>query len=236
MKISLIIPTHNEEKYIAPCLECALKNSKGKFHEIIVVDNLCTDKTMEIAGKFPGVTLARETKKGTSASRNGGYKIASGDILAFIDADTKMPEGWVEKIEKEFSKNPKLACMSGPYTYYDVSPVENFFIRTYWPLYTAAGAVTECVVIGGNFAIRKSVLDKMGGFNVSIEFYGDDTDIARRASEFGKVFFNPFFIMPTSARRFKGQGLFKTASLYVLNFFSQAVLHESATKKYKDIR
>lgn len=236
MKISLIIPAHNEEKYIGHCLESAIKNSDSKLHEIIVVDNLCTDKTREIVSKFPGVVLVKENKKGTSAARHAGYKAASGDILAFIDADTKMSKGWVEKIEKEFNKNPKLGCMSGPYTYYDVSPVENFFIRTYWPLYTAAGAITECVVIGGNFAIRKSILDEMQGFDTSIEFYGDDTDIARRASQFGTVYFNPFFVMPTSARRFKGQGLIKTAGLYVLNLFSQAVLHKSATKKYKDIR
>jgi glycosyltransferase involved in cell wall biosynthesis len=236
MKISLIIPAHNEEKYIGRCLESAIKNSDNKFHEIIVVDNVCTDKTQQIVSKFPSVTLVKENKKGTSAARHAGYKAASGDILAFIDADTRMSKGWVEKIEREFNKNPKLACMSGPYTYYDVSPVENFFIRTYWPLYTAAGAVTECIVIGGNFAIRKSILDKMQGFDTSIEFYGDDTDVARRASQFGTVYFNPFFVMPTSARRFKSQGLVKTASLYVLNFFSQALLHKSATKKHKDIR
>lgn len=236
MKISLIIPAHNEEKYIGSCLEHAIKNSNGRFFEIIVVDNLCTDKTMEIAAKFPGVKIVKESKKGTSASRHGGYKIATGDVLAFIDADTRMPKGWVEKIKNAFSKNAKLACLSGPYTYYDVSPVENFFIRTYWPVASATGALTECVVIGGNFAIRKSVLDKMNGFNVSLEFYGDDTDVARRASEFGKVKFDPYFIMPTSARRFKGEGLFKTATLYVLNFLSQAVLHKPATKKYKDIR
>ena len=51
MKISLIICAYNEENYIQACLEHALKNSRGKFHEIIVVDNNSPDRTKKIAEK-----------------------------------------------------------------------------------------------------------------------------------------------------------------------------------------
>ena len=100
------------------------------------------------------------------------------------------------------------------------------------PVYWIVGYM----VVGGNFAIRRAVLEKMNGFDTSIQFYGDDTDIARRANAFGKVIFSPSFFMPTSSRRLAGQGMFKTTFLYVINFISQVIMHKSITKKYKDIR
>lgn len=56
--------------------------------------------------------------------------------------------------------------------------------------------------VGGNFAIRRTVLDQMHGFDTSILFYGDDTDAARRASLYSKSLFLLDLTMPTSARRF----------------------------------
>ena len=91
-KISLIIPAHNEEKYIADCLEHVIKNSNGKFFEIIVVNNVSSDKTEEIALKFPGVRVVHEHNKGLTHARQRGYIEAKGDILAYIDADTRMPK------------------------------------------------------------------------------------------------------------------------------------------------
>ena len=62
-KISLIIPAYNEEKYIGSCLDHAIKNSGGKFSEIIVVDNVSTDSTKSLAERRPGVRVIREERK-----------------------------------------------------------------------------------------------------------------------------------------------------------------------------
>jgi glycosyltransferase involved in cell wall biosynthesis len=236
MKISLIIPAHNEENYIGDCLEHVLKNSNGKLAEIIVVDNWSDDKTSEVASRYPGVIVVREDEKGVSAARQAGFKASTGDILAFTDADTRMPPGWVEKIQEQFNANQELACLSGPCSYYDLSRVRNLATKPHWQIINAAGNITNSVVIGGNFAIRRSVLEKMGGFDTNIQFYGDDTDIGRRAGKFGTVKMDLSLVMPTSARRFKGQGFLKTTMLYSLNFFSQMTVHKSITKKHKDIR
>src|ERR1035437_7029417 len=114
MKLSLIIPAYNEEKYIGACLEHAIKNSKGKFSEIIVIDNASTDKTAEVARKFNGVKVIKENEKGLTKARQRGYKESTGDILAYIDADTKMPEKWIDILEDNLNKNPDCACLSGP--------------------------------------------------------------------------------------------------------------------------
>ncbi|MEK9184986.1 MAG: glycosyltransferase family 2 protein, partial [Patescibacteria group bacterium] len=92
------------------------------------------------------------------------------------------------------------------------------------------------MAVGGNFAIKKDTIQKMGGFDTTIAFYGEDTNLARRASKFGKVKFKLCVIMHTSGRRFKGQGLWRTAITYMINFASEAFLHKPVTKKYKDFR
>lgn len=236
LKMSLIIPAHNEEKYIGECLDYALKNGEGKFYEIIVVDNVSTDKTAEIAGSHPGVRVVRENKKGPTNARQRGFLEARGDILAFIDADTHMPEGWAKQALSEFENHPDVASLTGPYMFYDMSRFKQFFVRLYWycavPLYWLVGYMG----VFGNFVVRREVLEKMSGFDTTVPFYGDDTAAARRVSKFGKAKFKSNFIMYSSARRLKGQGIIQTAFFYVTNFFSQVFLHRTVTKKYIDIR
>jgi len=238
-RISLLICAYNEEKYIEDCLNFATKNSSNLFYEIIVVDNASTDKTATIVSNFKKqqVKLITEKEKGLTKARQRAFLEVQGDLLAFIDADTHMSKGWSKKIIDEYSKNSELACLSGPYVYYDTNKLHKLFVKMYWyllamPSYWLIGYM----VIGGNFVIKKEVLKKMGGFDKTIEFYGEDTDIARRASKFGKVKFHPSFIMPTSARRFFGESTSKTAVIYVLNFISEIIFHKPFTKKYKDIR
>lgn len=235
-KITLAIPAYNEEKYIGACLEHAIKNSDGGFFEILVIDNASTDKTAEIAGSFPNIKVVRENKKGLTRARQRAFQEAQGEILAFVDSDTRIPEGWCGMIRKEFSEDPELAVLSGPYIYYDIPKHQQWLVKIYWycamPLYFLLGYM----VVGGNFAIRTSVLEKMNGFDTSIEFYGEDTNIARRAREFGKVKFHLGFAMRTSGRRFSGQGLAKTSLLYMANYVSEALFHKQTTQKYTDIR
>ncbi len=238
LTISLIIPAYNEEKYIGECLKYVIKNSNNKFLEIIVVDNASTDKTAEIAKSFPGVKVIYEPQKGLTRARQCGYKNAEGEILAFIDADTHMPPKMYDNIAEEFMENSNLASISGPCVYYDFSKFHNFFVKiVYWyimamPAYWMIGYM----VSGFNFAIRKDVLDKMGGFDTSIEFYGEDTDIARRANIYGKVKFKPNFVMHLSGRRMANQGFFKTAFIYIINFASEIFFTKPMTKKYEDYR
>lgn len=236
-RISLIIPAHNEERYIKPCLEYALRNSEGLVAEIIVVDNASSDKTSELSQKFENVRVVFEERKGLTRAREAGFRNATGDLIAYIDADTRMPPGWCKRALQEFEKNPNLVCVSGPYVYYDIPRWQGMFVWLYWRLLVLPGYYAlGYMVVGGNFMIRRDVLDKMNGFDLSIEFYGEDANIARRAHQFGKVKFVPQFVMHTSGRRFAGQGIAKTAGLYVLNFISEVLLRRPATSAYKDIR
>ncbi len=168
-KVSLVIPAYNEEKYIGMCLLYAIRSGEGKFYEIIVVDNKSTDRTAEIAGRYEGVRIVREENKGLTHARQRGFLEAKGDILAYIDADTRMPSGYYEKVVQEFENDPDLACFSGPHEYYDIKESHQLLVKIFWkvvafPAYLIVGYMT----IGVNFAIRKDVLEKMGGFDTAI--------------------------------------------------------------------
>ena len=234
--ISLIIPAHNEEAYLPACLDAVVRNVASDVLEIVVVDNCSTDGTRAAVEACPQATYVFEGEKGITRARQRGFLSSRGDILAYVDADTHPPAGWIEQIRARFAADSDLACLSGPYSFYDLGGVLDR-IATGWfvtarPLYNLTGYM----LVGGNFAIRRDVLVKMGGFDDRIEFYGEDVDIAKRAAKHGKMLFSPDLVMPTSARRMKKQGFLKMAGLYFINYIWIMVRGKPATKGYKDIR
>ncbi len=241
MKLSLIIPAYNEELYLATCLQCAIEDlaahaTSGEF-EIIVVNNASTDRTSAIAGGFEQVRVVYEPIKGLTHARQRGLESASGEILAFIDADTRMPPGWVGKVLAAFEQDPHLVCLSGPYRYFDLPGVKSVMVELYWLLLAKPTyRITRYMAVGGNFAASRPALLRIDGFDKSIAFYGEDTNIARRLAGEGRVKFDLGLIMETSARRLKEEGFMTTAVRYVANFMSEAVRNKPATSEYRDIR
>jgi glycosyltransferase involved in cell wall biosynthesis len=235
-KLSLIISAYNEEKYIGDCLQYILEASGKSVHEIIVIDNASTDKTGEVAARYPGVRVIREDQKGLTKARQRGYLEATGNLQAYLDADGHMPREWVAKVLREFEKHPDLVLLSGPALYYDVSPVQSILVKLYWLVSYIIYLFVGYMAQGGNFILTKSALDTVGGFDTSIAFYGEDTNIARRAHEIGKVKFTLGLPMYTTGRRFSGQGFAKTAYLYVKNFFGEVFLKHPTTDAYIDVR
>jgi len=236
-KISLIICAHNEENYIVDCLKEAIKYSDGKFYEIIVVNNNSTDKTKELAMSIPGVKVVDEKEKGLTKARQKGLEVATGDLLAYIDADTRLQPNWFNMAEHFFMTHHKAVSLSGPYRYYDGSIINNFFLHIIWWLNAPiAYHLAGYMILGGNFVAKRDALIKMGGFDKSLEFYGEDTNISRRLSEFGKVVFKMDFFIYSSSRRFQKEGIIKTNLVYGLNFLWQVLFKKPFTKGYQDHR
>jgi len=96
VKISVIVPTYNEEDVIRECLESLSKQTYTNL-EIIVVDDGSTDGTLSNIG---GVKLLKQEHKGPGAARNLGVKESSGEILVFVDADMVFKEDFIEKLIK----------------------------------------------------------------------------------------------------------------------------------------
>ena len=181
--------------------------------------------------------MVKEPKKGVMHARQKGYTESQGDIVAFVDADNVVPSGWIQKIEQSFAEDPSLAFICGPYRYGDLSAWQNALAKIYWSalvwlVWKALGYVGNF----GNMAIRRCVLEKMGGLDTSISFYGDDTNTARRAAKFGKALYDLSLVVESSGRRFMKQGLLRTTFTYAINFFSQVIFRRSVSTTYTDYR
>jgi glycosyltransferase involved in cell wall biosynthesis len=236
MRISLVIPAYNEEAYLGGCLDSVLA-SGGRFHEIIVIDNASTDRTAEVARARPGVRVVHEATKGLLAARQRGYVEAKGDAVAYVDADTRMPKGWFDRAEKVLSARPEVVSLSGPARYWDATPWQRLFLAFVWRISAPlAYRIVGYMIYGAHFVVRKSALDAIDGFSRTIEFYGEDTDLARRLSRQGKVVFDMRFFIFSSARRFATEGMLRTNLVYVLNFVWPVLFGRPFTRQHKDVR
>lgn len=238
MKLSVVIPAYNEEDYLPACLQSVIDEAGEDVYEIIVVDNASTDRTAQVAKKFKGVKVVREDKKGLTHARQKGLMTAKGDLIAYIDADTHVKKGWFHKVRHEFEKNPRLVCLSAPYNLYDVSKWKRVLVWTWWNLlaYPTYKLLMQYMILGANFVAKRSVLLKIGGFDESIAFYGEDTDIARRLNRVGKVKFLRRPLVNSSARRIKAEGAMRMAFKYGFNFISEIIRHKPLHNDYKDYR
>jgi len=217
MDISLVIPAYNEERWLGDTLKSVCENGKGKFKEVIVVDNASTDRTAEIAASYPGVRVVREDRKGTGYARERGFREATGDIVGFMDADTLMSSTWADKVRRAFIRDQNLACVSGPYYFYDMPAAFSMTYTALWHIAIPLFYVISTFITAGNFAIRRSTLEKMGGFDTSITFHGDDADVGRRAARYGKV--RPLWglVLKSSGRRFHAFGTSRMLYRYLVN-------------------
>lgn len=228
--ISVVIPAHNEEKYVGDCIESVLQHAPRELTEIVVVCNACTDRTADVALRYPKVKVIHEPRKGTGYARNTGFKRATGDILAYLDADSRIHADWFPMVQREFAANPSLVSLSGPCRFYDLPAWQGRVVYLWWmmcaiPEYYRA----KFAILGANFAARRSALERVGGFDTSIPFWGDDTNIARRLRQVGDVKFTMEFYNFASARRLKSQGFVRTGTIYAINYLSQAYFQKSVT-------
>lgn len=188
MKLSFIIPAYNEELYIGECLDSILKNAAGYFYEIIVVDNHSTDGTSEVASSRAGIRVVYESKQGITFARQRGLIEATGDVLAFVDADTRLPSIWIKTVLLAFELDAKLVCLSGPYRYFDGPKIKRWFLDFIsWSTLLIGYRLLGYMLNGGNYVVKKQALIDSGGYDLTIDFFGEDTDIGRRLHRRGKT-------------------------------------------------
>ena len=244
MRLSFVVPAYNEEAYLPACLESILAQTRGLGDqvEIIVVNNASTDRTRDVALGYTGVRLVDEQRKGLTFARQAGFAASTGELIANVDSDARLTPGWVVQVLREFEGRPELVALSGPLVYYDLTPSQRITVRLFYAVAFLVYALNRYVlragsmVQGGNFVLRREALEKIGGFNTAIAFYGEDTDIARRMNEVGEVKFTFDLKMLSSARRLKHEGMLTIAWRYTVNYLWTTFRKKPFTEEYLDIR
>ena len=223
--ISITVPAYNEQDLIAGCLDSLLKQTLDKDkYEIIVIDNNSTDFTAKIAME-KGVRVEKELKKGYVHAIRKGIEVSQADIIAFTDADCRLPKNWAAKILDDFSTSPDIIAVGGKLAFYDLNPILDRLIRLIlYPMNALPG---------NNMAIKREGLIRMGGIdpkiNLSVDFW-----LTTRLRRVGKIFVDKHLVVETSGRRFKGS--FSSDLKYFINVISILVSSKPLFYDFPDVR
>ncbi|MBU4338252.1 glycosyltransferase [Patescibacteria group bacterium] len=206
MTLSIIIPTKNEENYLPELLKSIrMQNFPAYDYEIIVADNNSKDKTREIAKEYK----CRIVKGGLpGAGRNFGAKESKGEVLLFLDADTRiLTKNFLKNSIKEFKRRGLVVAV--PEAYIKGKKMDELFFES-WNYLVEISQYLMPYAGGWCIFALKEIHDKIKGFDEKIAL-GEDSDYAQRSSKKGKFRMLRSVKIQVSPRRFKKEGYLKVA-------------------------
>jgi glycosyltransferase involved in cell wall biosynthesis len=156
--ITVVIPALNDAEMLRDAL-AALAAQTRLADEIIVVDNGSTDDTSEVARAGGARTLYQPVRGIMSASATG-YDAAASDLIARLDADSRVPPDWVSRVVAEFDASPETGVLTGPGRFYGEKAWANWVgEHLYIPAYfrIVGPWLGGPPIFGSNFAMRRSV-------------------------------------------------------------------------------
>jgi GT2 family glycosyltransferase/4-amino-4-deoxy-L-arabinose transferase-like glycosyltransferase len=166
IRLSIIVPVYNNPQDLRECLSALIALS-CPGSEIIVVDDASTDDTAFAAAQMGTRVLQLADNSGPAAARNVGARHAQGEILFFVDADVVVAPRTVQRVRELFAKHADLAAVFGSY---DARPRAGGIISQYRNLlhhFVHQTASPEASTFwAGCGAIRRSVFEELGGFDV----------------------------------------------------------------------
>ncbi|MBT8119317.1 MAG: TIGR04283 family arsenosugar biosynthesis glycosyltransferase [Gammaproteobacteria bacterium] len=154
--LSVIIPTLNEEKALPETLATVFEQAAGE--EVIVVDGGSTDDTENICKRYPGITFI-SSEKGRAAQLNAGAKIANGDILLFLHADTLLPANALDTI-KEMMRHEQYQAGGFKHSFGD----EDWRLKFISFLDNRRCLKTKIIYGDQAMFIKRKLFDRLGGF------------------------------------------------------------------------
>ena len=199
-KISIIIPTLNEEKYLPKLLNSISKQTFSDY-EIIVSDAGSTDRTKSIAKEF-GAKIVTGGLPGVG--RNNGARVAKGEFLFFFDSDVKLPIGFLQKIYNEMQERflDLATC--------DLKPLSNLALDKV--MHESANLIIRIyqysrnpIVSGSCIFVSKRLFNRVNGFDEKLRMK-EDHDFVERASMFRHFRVLDSSYIKLSVRRMKKEG------------------------------
>ncbi|MEO7394108.1 MAG: glycosyltransferase [Chitinophagaceae bacterium] len=252
MELSVIIVNYNVKHFLEQCLCSVKKAVTGMVAEVIVIDNNSIDNSIEyLSSKFPTVQfIANKENTGFAKACNQGLQLAKGKYILFLNPDTIVAEDCFLKCISFFELHPEAGALgvkmidgSGKFlkeskrafpapmtSLYKLFGLSKLFPRSKIFSRYHLGHLPEIenhevdVLAGAFMMVKKSVLDKIGGFDETFFMYGEDVDLSYRVQ---KTFcdetssnYKNFYFAGTSIIHFKGESTRKGSMNYVKMFYN----------------
>lgn len=226
-KISVIIPTFNEEFNIKKTLLSIEKQRCNIPYEIYVSDGGSDDSTVKIAKKYANVEIAPE--KGKVKQLNYIVSKTSGELLIFLDADTTIPPNYIQKMYDIFTNDKKLFACSARFKYtngreFSISIGSKKFTFTTFFFHSTGSHIYYVMryllgypeLAGCNIVVRRRIFHEVGGFKNPPKGWGVDKTFSDsviyyiKKVKYGKIKTLTLTNVKTSARKVSvGRGLKK---------------------------
>ena len=227
--VSVIIPTYCEEETIEGCLK-SVEHQHFNYGTIesIVVDSHSPDRTRAVAQKTADKVLDLRAR-GVGRARNAGARIADGELLLFLDADTYLEPNFISEMYRTFSDR-RVVCVSGILKNLErLEPLDRLFALSHY------GFTNKLAQISAHLGFpmfpsvccgaRKTVFEKVGGFREDIAC-AEDITFSREMGRVGKCVVNSRATAYTSVRRISKLGKGKMYSMYFKNYIKLFVLDQ----------
>ncbi len=229
MKVSFIIPTFNESKWIIQTLN-QFKELDPSTYEVIITDNGSSDNTPSVVEDLVDKTVTIETERRTTIGecRNRGARVATGEILWFIDADVRIVNirQVFDKIIHYFSKHPKCVGIALKVKIYKE---EATFADNFWfgAVNTVNFVMNRFMKVGGVsgdcLILRKNVFEDLKGFN-PILITSEDYELSHRVAKKGEIHMFRDEHIEMSSRRIRRDGWLKLIYTWERNWIKHCVM------------
>lgn len=226
MRISVIIPTFNEEQHIGQLVEFIFGHCDGSVAEVIVADGNSTDCTVEVAGKA-GARILRCATKSRAAQMNLGATQATGDIIYFVHADVKLVDTFVSDIKEALNAGFDAGC----YRYQFDSKKSILKINAYFTRFD------RIMCRGGDqtLFIKKRVFEELGRFNEHFIIM-EDYDLIRRIQKRYKFRIIPKSILVSDRKYHTNSWLrVQLANLTIFLMYLSGVSPQKMARYYKKL-
>jgi glycosyltransferase involved in cell wall biosynthesis len=194
-KVSVVIPTKNRSALLAEAIERVQSQDISKDHyEVIVIDNDSSDDTRAVleqkARTYRNLKFGLQEKPGAAATRNAGLRLATGDLILFIDDDVQAERGLIQAHLNAHCKSPNasvIGAVSMPWG--DTSEPFLRYLRDHRilnPYTPSKGPIDFSYYHTCNVSTPTQMLLNVGGFNETFQIYGmEDIELGYRLEKTG---------------------------------------------------